>query len=586
MMKQIRTIMLAALAVLSLSAVSCSGPKDGTYTFQLFTTNDVHGCYFDSVYVGNRTRNSLLAVSAYVDSVRNAVGKDKVILVDAGDCLQGDNAAYYYNYVDTVSTHLYCRIVDYMGYDAVVVGNHDIETGHPVYDRVVRQMKTPFLAGNAISDATGRPYFQDHVILKRDGIKIAILGFTNPNMKNWLSYSLWSGMTFESLLPLVQEDVDKVIAKEKPQVVIVAVHSGTGEGDGGHLESQGLDLFNSLKGVDFLVCAHDHRPFVAEKDSLCLINSGSHCRNIGHGTVTLEIKDGKCISKTLSADLIPVRKEKTDTLMKEMFMKDYQAVKDFTVQPVGELKTELRTRDAYMGMCDYVNLIHAISLGVPEARLSFAAPLTFNGYIRPGVLTYNDLFTIYPFENQLYVVKMSGKEIKDYLEYSYSTWVNTVKGRGDEHILQIVNEPDPRTGQKRWSFVGRSYNFDSAGGLFYDVDVTEPVGQRVKIKSLADGTPFCSDSTYNVAMTSYRASGGGGIMREGAGIDTDSIDTRIVARYPEIRELVYDYLKKNGSIDAEVIGDPSLIGAWHFTPEPLADKLMKKDMSLLFPQRK
>ncbi len=580
-----RNFLLTVLPLLMMLLSGCGGPRDGKYTFRILTTNDVHGCYFDSVYVGDRTKNSLLAVSYLVDSVRAAVGGENVVLIDAGDCLQGDNAAYYFNYVDTLTPHLYGRMADYMEYDAVAVGNHDIETGHSVYDRLDKEMKTPLLAANAIADASGKPYFQDYVILKRHGVKIAVLGFTNPNIKNWLSYSLWSGMRFESLVPLVQNDVDRVIEKEKPHLVIVAVHAGTGNGDGAQLESQGLDLFKSLKGVDFLVCAHDHRPFVAQNDSICLINSGSHCRNVGSGTVTLEIKDGKCISKTLEACLMPVRKEKVDTEMKEMFRSDYEAVREFTLRPVGELKVPLRTRDAYAGMSDYINLLHAVSLSVPEARLSLAAPLTFNGYVRPGTLLYNDLFTVYPFENQLYVVRMTGKEVRDCLEYSYAAWVNTVKGRGDEHILRIVNEPDPRTGQKRWSFVGRSYNFDSAGGLVYDVDVTKPAGSRITVKSLADGSPFSEDAEYNVAMTSYRASGGGGILREGAGIDTDSIDSRIVARYPEIRELVYDYLQEHGSIDPDVIGSPELIGEWHFIPAAIADRLMDKDMKLMFPPR-
>ena len=135
------------LPVLALS--SCCGPEDGTYRLQLFTTNDVHGRYFDSLYVSDGTRQSLYAVSHYVDSVRTADGAENVIFVDAGDCLQGDNAAYYYNYVDTVTAHLYARMANYMGYDAVVVGNHDVETGHPVYDRIAKQFDMPFMAAAA-----------------------------------------------------------------------------------------------------------------------------------------------------------------------------------------------------------------------------------------------------------------------------------------------------------------------------------------------------------------------------------------------------------------------------------------------------
>ena len=268
--------------------------------------------------------------------------------------------------------------------------------------------------------------------------------------------------------------------------------------------------------------------------------------------------------------------------MQELFHPDFEAVKAFTLKEVGELKTDLRTRDAYSGMSDYVNLIHTLSLGCTPARISFAAPLTFNGFIEAGTLVYNDLFTIYPFENQLFVIKMSGKEIKDYLEYSYDQWINSIDS-ADDRLLKIVDRPDPRTGQKHWSFVNRPYNFDSAGGLVYEVDVTRLAGERVTILSLADGTSFDEAAEYDVAMTSYRASGGGGIMRKGAGIDTDRISDRVVEYYPEIRDILYDYLLKNGEIDPEKIGDPKVIGEWKFVPESLASKAMDRDMLLLFP---
>ena len=253
-------------------AASC-GPRDGSYTFYICSTNDVHGRYFDSLYVGTGISGSLLAVSSAVDSIRNAAGPENVILIDAGDCVQGDNASYYYNYVDTVSPHLYARMVSYMGYDAVVVGNHDIEAGHPVYDRFRKELPCPFLAANALKvrpdgSVSGRPYFQDYLIQTRNGIRIAIIGFTNPNIKNWLSPDLWSGMEFVSLIPYVQEYVDRVRKKEKPDIVIVAAHTGTGQGldpeqieavrtsgaaTGEPLyENQGLALFQTLEGVDFV----------------------------------------------------------------------------------------------------------------------------------------------------------------------------------------------------------------------------------------------------------------------------------------------------------------------------------------------
>lgn len=578
------SFIIAGILCFGLASTSCNRLKDGKYHLELLTTNDIHATWFDSSYVGGNIQKSIFAINHYVDSVRKAAGEENVLLVDGGDCLQGDNAAYYYNYVDTLSPHIFPRLVSYMKYDAIAVGNHDIETGHRVYDRVTKELAKdgiPFLAGNAIRNDNGKPYFQTYKIFKRGGLKVAVLGYTNPNIKAWLSEKLWKGMTFSSLLPLVQNDVNRVRKTERPDVVVTVMHSGVGKGDGSLLESQALDLYNSLKGVDFLVCAHDHSALILQRDSICLINSGSHSKNLGHGVIDVTVKNGKIISKTLSANLIPVKAEMADTAMRNAFRKDFEKVRKFTLRPIGELKADLLTRDAYKGMCNYMNLLHTISLSCPPAQISFAAPLTYNDKINKGTLVYNDLFKLYPFENQLFIIKMTGKEIKGCLEFAYNTQINTITSP-TEHILKISNKENKRYNQVGWSFDNRPYNFDSAGGINYTVNVTAPFGKRIEIQSLANGNPFYSDSTYYVAMTSYRASGGGNILREGAGIDTDKINDRLVESYPEIRLLIYDYIKKNRIIDPEIIGNPARIGKWKFIPEDIADKALQRDMNLLF----
>jgi len=570
--------------IFALAVTACtSRPKDGVYTFQVLTTNDTHGTWFDSTYTGGGIKKSLYGIMAKGDSVRQAVGKENVILVDAGDCLQGDNAVYYYDYVDTVSPHLYPRLAEYMGYEAVAVGNHDIEAGHHVYDRVAKQLEAkgiPFMAANAVRTDNGKPYFTPYKIIKRNGLKIAILGYTNANMKEWLSEDIWSGMDFKNLIPQVQEDVDRITAKEKPQMVIVLVHSGTGKGDGSILESQGLDLYESLHGVDFLVCSHDHSARIVEGDEICLIDSGSHSRNVGHGEITITIKDGKVVDKKLRAELIPVVASQVDTAMRNYFRKDFETVKAFSTREIGELQVDLVSKDSYKGMCDYVNLIHAVCLGCSPAEISFAAPLSYNKTIKAGTLVYNDLINIYPYENLLYIVKMTGEEVKNFLEYSYDGWIEQNDLKGNGHVLRIQKKNDLRNSQDGWSFVKRSYNFDSAGGLVYTVDVTKPKGERVNIISMADGSAFDMAKEYNVAMTSYRANGGGSTLPEGAGIK--NVNERIVKRYPEIRNIIYDYIKEKGTLDPAVFSDPALIGHWSFIPSPQAQNAIEADWKLLF----
>ncbi len=566
---------LIAIFSVVLSLVTACAPKERT--LHIVTTGDVHGSWFDEPYVeGQAKKTSLMSVSAWVDSLRQAVGKQNVLLLDAGDCLQGDNAPYYYNFVDTEGEHLFVQLVDYMGYDAVAVGNHDIETGHPVYDKVDEQLRAhgiPFLAANAVGE-DGQPYFAPYKVFRRGGLKVAVIGFTNPNMKAWLDEPVWSGIRFDSLIPCAQEWVDRIREKEHPDVVVVLTHSATGNGDNSILEAQGLDLLESLQGVDVLVCSHDHIPFVKEKDGTWLINGGARAGNVGHAVVTVS----KAAGKQISGGTVRMDKNKVDETMKEHFRPVFEQVKAFTLEPVGHLGMELHTRDAYKGMCDYVNLVHTVQLESSGAQLSFAAPLTFNGTVKPGLVIFNDMFTIYPFENQLYVLKLKGSEVKDYLEFSYDGWIQ----KPCKHVLRITDEPDPRTGAPRWSFVGRTYNFDSAAGLVYTVDVTRPVGSRVQIKSLADGTPFDPEAWYTVAMTSYRASGGGDLLLQGAGLDPDELDERVVSRGAEIRQEIYHFFKAHEVVDAALVGDKSVIGAWSFVPEKTVGPLMEKDLALIF----
>lgn len=569
-MKRLAILLTAALAI------SCGRTlRDGEYTLTVLSTNDVHGTWFDSTYTGG-ARKSLFAVNTYVDSVRRADGAENVLLIDAGDCLQGDNAAYYYNYVDTETEHLFSRLVAYMKYDAVIAGNHDIETGHRVYDRVATELKEsgiPFLAGNAVRDDGNGSYFPLYTMVDKAGLRVAVLGYENANIDAWLSQEVWSGMHFELIASRIQADIDLIRKKEIPDVVVAVLHSATGKGDGANRESESMTIFNSVRGIDWLICGHDHIPFVETRDTCGFLNSGSHARFLAHGKMHIKVAKGKVVSKSFETDLIPVKAENGDPVMRAAFQKDFEAVREFTLRPVATLTHDIYTRDSYAGQSLYLNILHNVTLNTPGVEVSIAAPLTFNGSIKKGTLIYNDLFTIYPFENQLYVIGMTGDEIRRYLEASYDRWIQTP---GD-HVLKIKRGNNPRTGELRWSFDGTFFNFDSAGGINYTVDVTKPYGQRVNISSMADGTPFSMEKTYNVGMTSYRANGGGGLL---AAIGIEDANPRIISRHEEIRNLIYNCFTTHKIVDPTSC--TGTVGTWRFTPEKAAKKVAA-DLQLLFP---
>lgn len=579
MKKQINLLLLLVLVAFTVTSCSQSKLKDGTYNFEVYATNDLHGRFFDSLYVSNDRyqthQHSLASVSTVINEARNNIGAEHVILLDVGDHLQGDNAVYYSNFVDTVSEHIFSRVANYLEFDATVVGNHDIEPGAAVYDKVVKELNMPYLAANAIDTKTGEPYFEPYAVLNRRGVKIAVIGMTNPNIPNWLAPHLWEGIEFEEIVPSLEHWIAYVREKEQPHFVIVAMHAGLGDEEHDSLENPARYVAKNVKGIDLIMAAHDHR-IAAEKidngeKEIWVIEGGSRAAALSKASVELVVRNGEVVATHVDGETISMTGVTPDAEYMAYFRDDFLKVKEFTNREVGSLSNTISSRDAYFGPSAYIDMIHTLQLNATGADISFAAPLSFNATIEKGVLNYQNLLDIYPFENQLNVIELTGQEVKDYLEYSYSNWLNEEPVRNGS-LLNISKDEK----RDRWSFNHPSFNFDSAAGIKYEVDITKAKGNRVNIISMADGSAFKADATYTVALTSYRASGGGYLLEKGAGIAKEEIPGRIVALYADIREILYDQIQADGVLKAEKLDH------WRFVPNNVADILAERDYKLLF----
>lgn len=246
-----------------------------------------------------------------------------------------------------------------------------------------------------------------------------------------------------------------------------------------------------------------------------------------------------------------------------------------SAQPLGELTQDLHAREAYAGQSAYMDFYHSLALGQEQVDISMAALLSISGTVSGGRIFEEDLGQLYPFKNTLVILRMSGQEVKDYLETSYGQWVATVSSPADPVLL--LKSSTGRDGKVKWNFLNSPANFDSAGGLVYTVDITRPAGERVEIQSLADGRPFSLAADYRVALTDYRARGSGKLL-QGAGIDPKNMEDRILARGP----LFLDILRERLSRDSVI--DPSRLktGSWKFIPESLAVSGLRRDLALIF----
>lgn len=525
-MRRFSLLIFAALLLLG----SC-GEKE--HTIYIYATTDLHG-----KFIGE---NSLSNVSTYIDQKRGEYGEKALFLIDNGDHLQGTNEAYYFNFKDTTGgKHLFSRVMEYIGYDAIVLGNHDIEAGHPVYDKIDEEMDIPYLAANAFDVGSGEPYFEEYTIIRKGGVKVAVIGFENPNIANWLAPALWEGIEFVPTYPLADSLVAAVREKENPDVVVISVHGGIGVEDAHQVENPALFLAANVKGVDLVIAGHDHRRFVGKvwngEDSVLVMDGGSRAKHLSEVKISFKKRGGELYDKKISGTLVDMKDVVQNTEFDAHFEADGKVVEEFVNVKVGEITEDLNFGEALDGMCGYMDFIHLVQLESTGADVSISAPLATSGRVPKGDVLYKNLFDLYRYENQLYVITMSGRELKDYLENSFDIWIN---GRGP------------------------AYNYDSAMGLNYTVKRSAKKGNRVKITTMADGRPFDLNGKYTVAMTSYRASGAGDLLKN-AGIDPSEIEGRTINRLPEIRELIYEYLlEERVVVPSELSKNPKL-GTWNF----------------------
>lgn len=571
-----------------------------TRKINIIFTTDIHGNYFPYDFRHNRWgKGSMQRVHAFV---AQQVKKDSgsTILIDGGDMLQGEPSSYFFNYVirqkpsdypfpvkfppqGMFSRHKAADICNFIGYDVGVIGNHDIETGHEIYDKFVNDCNFPVLAANAINTDTNEPYFEPYTILYRSGIRIAVIGFITPAIPHWIPKRVWSGMRFEDICESARKWIDYVKANEHPDFIIGLFHSGLDEGivTAEYRENATRETVQKVDGFDLVLYGHDHASHMEEIESpsgksVMCVNPGSYAHSVAEIKIKFYIDaSGQVQKHDINSQLcyIGTIKNSHSSEYMQHFKSEFNLVRNFVQQRIGKFISGVDITDAYFGSSAYIDLIQQLQLRISGADISFCAPLFFNISIASGEVHVSDLFNLYRFEDKLYTLKLRGCEIKNYLEMSYANWTNQMRSHEDSMLLLSPMKSNP----DRMGFTNFIFNFDSAAGICYDVDLRQPQGKKVKIKNMADGSPFYPDNLYTVAMTAYRVNGGGELLTKGAGLTKEEIDKRIIC-YTEhdVRYYMMNYIYEAQSLD------PKPLNHWRFVPESWVKTAEEKERKLLF----
>ena len=573
-----KTIIIS-LALMCLTTTAMA-KKEKTVTLKLVETSDVHGAFFPYNFTERKPMQGTMArVSTYLKEQRKLFGKN-LILMDNGDILQGQPTNYYTNYVKTDEPNIAAAVINYLQYDAQTFGNHDVETGHAVYDKWIKDLNCPTLGANIIDVKTGKPYVAPYTILQRDGVKIAILGMLTPAIPNWLHENLWKGLRFEEMIASTRKWVKVLKEEEKADLIIGLFHSGW---EGGitteqYEEDVTRKIAEQVSDFDVVFFGHDHteRNVTLDNGVLCM-DPSCNAVKVAEATIQCTRKNGEWVVTKKEGQLIDVTKKAIDEDFMRHFQPQMEGIKHYIERQIGTFLTTISSRDAFFGSAAFVDYIHQLQLEETHADISLTAPLVFDTEIKAGPVYMSDMFKLYRFENQIYALRMTGREVRQLLELSYDQWVNTMKSP-DDHIMLLA--PKAPGDNQREGFKNYTFNFDSASGIDYEVDVTKPDGQKVHIKQFTDGRPFDENKWYLVAMNSYRGNGGGELLTRGAGIPMDSIPSRIT--FMSERDQRH-YLTRKIEREGEVA--PKALNNWRFVPEAWAKPAIERDRKLIFSHR-
>ena len=581
---------ITAIALSMLMTTATAQPANKTVRLKVIETSDVHGHFFPWDFMeGRPIKGTLARANTYINRQRQEYG-DRLLLIDNGDILQGQPCVYWTNYVMPEDENLAASVVNYMRYDAETVGNHDIEPGHKVYDKWIREVRCPVLGANIVregakdGDATPQNIYtglKPYSVHYRDGVKICIIGMLTPAIPNWLNQSIWKGMEFEEMTSCAKKWIKYIKDTERPDLIFGLFHSGLNGGiKTPEYEEDGTEsVAREVPGFDIIFFGHDHQVHnewitnTAGQRVLC-IDPSCYVKNVAEAEITLQFKKGKLVSKDIKGTIVNVEDEAIDDQMLQHFQPAIDQVNTYVNRKIGRFEHPIYTRESFFGNSAFTDLIHNLQLKISGADISFNAPLAFNTVINAGDVSQADMFKLYRFENLMFVLRMTGEEIRKHLEFSYGIWANTMTSP-DDHALLLNDESTDD--QQRFGFKYYTFNFDSAAGIDYEVDLTKPSGQKVRILRMSNGEPFDEHKWYKVVMNSYRANGGGELLTRGAGIPQDSLESRVIWHTDlDQRHYLTEEIKKQGSID------PQPNHNWRFVPEEWAKPALERDRIQLF----
>ncbi|MBO0441220.1 5'-nucleotidase C-terminal domain-containing protein [Candidatus Enterococcus ikei] len=515
-------------------------------------TSDVHGQLWDWSYEDDKqTPVGLSQVSSVVNNVRSENPKG-TILIDNGDMNQGtiltDDLYNKAPLIDQPNPMI--TAMNYMKYDAMVLGNHEFNFGLDLIKKLNTEANFPILSANTyVKNSKSRfvgGTMKKEIDLDGDGTKdltVGIIGLTTPQIP------LWDGAKVESLnfIPL-KEEAEKAVAELKGEtdIIIASIHAGRQSSDPA---ASADEVINNVAGIDAYILGHDHRSF-AEKlqgpNGLVPV-AGPKDTGVEMVRIDLDIEksNDKWQVKNSNAAIINTKTVPADEGLKAETKAYHDQTRNFISEKIGTASGNFLPPEEVKGIPEaqlrptaMISLINNAQRKATGAKLAASALFKADSKLNAGDISYSNIFDIYKYPNTLVSANITGENLLKYME-NQADYYNTP---GPDDLTISFNEKI------------RVYNYDVFSGISYKIDISKPHGKRI-INPTIDGKAVDLQATYTIAINNYRYEG---LLAQGivSGEPVYNSD-------PEtLRGLIADYIREKQTLDpaAEIENNWEVIG--------------------------
>jgi 2',3'-cyclic-nucleotide 2'-phosphodiesterase/3'-nucleotidase len=541
-------------------------------------TTDLHGNVFNWDYFKNKeyddTAHNDIGVAKVATLVKAARKKFRkrgpVLLLDAGDTIQGTPLAYYYARIAPITTsgvHPMAAAMNTMRYDAAALGNHEFNYGLATLRAYESQLEFPLLGANAVDPATKRPVFPPYVIKKYRiapgrRLKVGILGLVTPGVAIWDKANVQGKVEFPGLVEQAAKYVPEM-KKKGCDLVIVSAHSGadTSSSYGDALpypENAASLVAAQVPDIDAILVGHAHKEipqrFVTNTTTgkaVLLVEPYYWGMRLAVMNLTVEWQARKKEWKLVRShsQLLNSNTAKEHGKVSKAVRAQHDKVVGYVNAPIGTSTAALSAARAVVEdvpIIDFVQFVQgqAVKAGLTGADatlpvLSIAAPFSRSASFPSGEVSVRDVAGLYIYDNTLLAVKVTGAQVKDYLEFS-ARYFKKITGTGPFAINDLTNAVTPAAPNGT-----PDYNFDSVAGLdkklTYKIDVAKDPGSRI-LDLAYDGVAVTPVQEFALAVNNYRQSGGGGFPA----VSTAPV---VYNQQVEIRQLLIDWVTTNHTIN-------------------------------------